>query len=89
MFSDYDRRRIIEHKKAVCREKIDFHKKNVILQSIITFLCVAGGTYAGQRKSIVVPLILAPMAGTSFSKFAKHESKRQYYKKTLEELERT
>ena len=88
MFPDYDRRRVIERKKAVCREKISFHTQNVVLQSMITFLCVAGGTYAGQKRSILVPLVLAPTAATSFSKFAKHESKRQYYKRTLEELER-
>ncbi len=85
---DWKRRRIIEHQKAHCRDKIEFHTKNVILQSIVSFLCVAGGIYAGQKRSIVVPLVLAPCVTASCSTLAKHETKRQRYKEILNELEK-
>ena len=85
MITDYH---IIEHKKAECREKIRFHTQNVILQSIISLMCIVGGTYAGQKKSIWVQLVLAPTAVESVSRLTKHESKRRQYKKTLTELEK-
>ena len=88
MFTECDRRRVVERQKAIYRKKIEFHKKNVILQSMVTILCVTGGIYAGQKRSIAVPLVLAPMASASFSKLAKHESKRRYYQETLNELEK-
>jgi Na+/H+ antiporter NhaD/arsenite permease-like protein len=83
-----EQKRIVERQKQRCREKIDFHKKNVILQSMVSLMCVAGGIYAAQKKSIAVPLVLAPMAGASISKLASHETKRQRYKEILNELER-
>ena len=79
---------IIKHQKARCRRKIEFHAKNVLLQSVISFLCVTGGIYAGQKRSIVVPMVLAPTLTTSCSKLAKHETKRQHYKELLKELEK-
>ncbi len=89
MIYDLDRRRIIEHQKAKCREKISFHTQNVVLQCIVSFLCVVGGTYAGQKKSIAVPLILAPTAAASCSKLTEHEAKRRRYKEILKGLERS
>lgn len=83
-----EQKRIIERQKQRCREKIEFHKKNVILQSMVSLICVTGGIYAGQKKSTAVPLVLAPMAGASMSTLAKHETKRQRYKEILNELER-
>ena len=88
MIMDWDRKRIIERQKAECREKIEFHTKNVILQSMISFLCVAGGMYAGQKKSIAVPLVLAPTAAASCKELTKHESKRRQYKEILKTLEK-
>ena len=85
---DWKRRRIIEQQKERCREEIRFHKKNVILQSVISFLCVAGGICAGQKRSVLVPLVLAPMVATSCSNLAKHEATRRHRQKILEELER-
>ena len=85
MIRDYH---IIERQKAKCREKIDFHTKNVILQSMVCFLCVAGGTYAGQKRNIIVPLVLAPAVAASCKELAKHESSRQRYTKILKSLER-
>ena len=85
MITDYH---IIEHQKARCREKIEFHTRNVLLQSMVSLLCVAGGVYAGTKKSIVVPLVLAPSAAASCSKLAEHETKRQRYKEILDGLER-
>ena len=84
MITDYH---IIEHQKARLRARIDLHKKNVILQSVVSFLCVAGGIYAGQKRSLLVPLVIAPCAATSFSKLAQHESKRRRHKEILDELE--
>ena len=85
MINDYH---IIERQKAKCREKIDFHTRNVILQSMISLMCVAGGVYAGTKKSIVVPLVLAPAVSASCTELAKHESKRQRYQKILNQLEK-
>jgi len=89
MVNDLNAYHIIEHQKAKCREKIDFHTKNVILQSMVSFLCVAGGVYAGQKKSILVPLVLASATAASCSKLAEHETKRRRYKEILNELERS
>ncbi len=83
-----EQKKIVEHQKQRCRTKIDFHKKNIILQSMVSLMCVIGGVYAGQKKSIAVPLVLAPMAAASMSKLASHETKRQRYKEILNELER-
>ena len=88
MINDLNTCRIIEHQKAKCREKIEFHTKNVILQSMVSFLCVCGGFYAGTKRSIVVPLVLAPGAVASCSKLTEHETKRRRYKEILNELER-
>lgn len=85
---DVEKRRIIEHQKAMCRSKIEFHTKNVILQSMVSFLCVTGAFYASQKRNIIVPLVLAPSAACSISKGVTHETKRRYYKKRLNSLER-
>ena len=85
MITDYH---IIEHQKERCRKKIEFHTRNVLLQSMVSLLCVAGGVYAGTKKSIVVPLVLFPCAAASCSKLAEHETKRQRYKEILDGLER-
>ena len=88
MITDLDKRRIIEYQKAKCRERISFHTKNVVLQSIVSLMCLVGGTYAGHKKSIWVPLVIAPAAAESVSKFSEHESKRRRYKEILKGLER-
>ena len=85
---DWNRYRVLEIQKARCRDKIKFHTENVILQSLVSLLCVAGGVYAGQKQSIVVPLVLAPMGAASCSKLAEHETKRKRYKEILDGLER-
>ena len=85
MINDYH---IIERQKAKCREQIEFHTRNVLLQSMVTFMCVAGGFYAGTKKSIVVPLLAYPMASASIFKLTEHESKRQRYTKILKRLEK-
>jgi|GEM_PF-6796374 len=83
-----EQKRIIERQKQRCRERMEFHRKNVILQSMISLMYVTGGIYAAQKKSIAGPLVLAPMAGASISTLTKHETKRQRYKEILNELER-
>ena len=88
MICDLNKRRIIEYQKAKCREKIAFHAKNVVLQSMISFMCFIGGMYAGQKRSVWVPLFIAPTAAASVSKLATHESKRRRYKEILNELEK-
>ncbi len=85
---DWDRHRVLEIQKARCRSKIRLHTENVILQSLVSLLCVVGGIYAGQKNSIVVPLILAPTGAAACSKLAEHETKRRRYKGILKELER-
>ena len=85
---DQNRRRILEIQKARCRNKIKFHTENLILQSIVSFLCVAGGIYAGQKRSVLVPLVLAPTAAASCSKLATHTTKRMRWKDILDGLER-
>ncbi len=86
--SEWNRYRILEIQKARCRNKIKFHTENLILQSIISFLCVAGGIYAGQKRSVWVPLVLAPTAAASCSKLATHTAKRMRWKDILNDLER-
>ena len=88
MIMDLERRRIIERQKAECREKIDFHAKNVILQTMVSFICLVGGAYAGYKKSIWVPLVIAPATAESVSRLSEHESKRRRYTKILKKLER-
>lgn len=85
---DWERYKILEIQKTRCRNKIEFHKQNVILQSMVSLLCLVGGFYAGQKRSILVPLVLAPAAVASCSNLAKHEAKRQRYKEILDGLER-
>lgn len=87
-FLDWNRHKILEIQKARCREKMGFHKRNVITQSIISLMCLSAGVYAGYKRSILVPLVLAPMASASCSTLAKHETKRQRYKEILNGLER-
>lgn len=77
-----------EYKKAQLRERITFHKQNIILQSILSILLVTGGIYAGQKKSILVPLILAPSAATSVSKLEQHTNHYRNNKRQLKNLER-
>ena len=89
MITDLDKRRIIERQKAECREKIAFHTRNVVLQSMISCMCLIGGASAGYKKSIWVPLVIAPAASESVSKFSEHESKRRRYTKILNNLERS
>lgn len=85
---DWDRYRVLEIQKARCRNKIEHHTKNVILQTIISFLCITGGIYAGQKRSIIVPLFLAPCAAESVKRLTAHETKRRRYKEILDGLER-
>jgi len=80
--------RVLEIKKTQLRDKVNFHKKNVILQSVFATILVIGGIYAGQRKSILVPLVFAPSAENSISKLGHHESQRRQYKEQLKNLER-
>ena len=87
--SEREKYRIFEIQKTRCHNKIEFHAKNVILQSIVSFLCIAGGIYAGQKRSILVPLVLAPSAAASLSKLTTHEIKRRRYKDILRSLENT
>ena len=85
MIADYH---ASEYQKACCRERISFHKKNVILQTGVSLLCIIWGLYAAQRSSILVPLVIAPSAAMSLSKLANHETKRRQYKAQLKKLER-
>ena len=85
---DWDRYRVLEIQKARCRNKIEHHTRNVILQSVISLMCLAGGIYAGQKKSIIVPLILVPTAAESVKRLSTHETKRRHYKEILNGLER-
>ena len=89
MMYEYDKRRIIERKKIQYREKLEFHTKNVILQAMVSLCCVTCGVYAGQRKNIIVPLVLAPMVSESVKTLTKHETERQRCKKVLNKLERS
>ena len=74
-----------ERLKAYCQTRLGFHKKNVALQAVISFLCIVGGLYAAEKKSALVPLVLAPSAAVSLSKLDYHNSKRRFYKKYLED----
>jgi len=78
-----------EHQKACCRERVEFHKRGMILQAVVSLLCVAWALDAAPKRSILVPLVLAPSAAASLSKLAYHESKRRQYKAQLKKLERT
>ena len=77
-----------EHQKACCQEKVEFHKRGMILQAVVSLLCVAWAWDAAQQRSALVPLILAPSAAASLSKLAYHETKRRQYKAQLKKLER-
>ncbi len=79
---------ILEHQKAYLEQKIQFHKKNVLLQGALSSLFIFGGIQAGQRKSVLVPLILAPSAVASVSKLGRHITQYQDFKKQLKNLER-
>ena len=85
---NWNRYKILEIQKARCREKMSLHKKNVILQSMISLMCLSAGIYAGCKRSIVVPLVLAPAATASIKELTSHEAKRQRYKNILNNLER-
>ena len=79
---------ILEHQKAYLRQKIQFHKKNVLLQSALSALFIFGGIRAGQRKSVLLPLVFAPSAALAVTKLEHHEKQRRQYKKQLKNLER-
>ena len=63
-----------ENQKAQLHEKINFHKNNMILQCLVSAMLVTGGFYASQRKSVLVPLIVAPSVGVALSKLSKHRN---------------
>ena len=88
MILDLDRRRIIERQKARCHEKVDFHARNVVLQSFVSLFFVSAGLHYAQKNSVIVPLIAAPSAAVSLSKLTTHEIKRRRYTKILNELEK-
>ena len=88
MTMDLKKRRIVEHQKAECREKIGFHTRNVVLQGFVSFFFISAGLFYAEKKSIMVPLVIAPSAACSLSKLATHETKRKYYKKTLHTFEK-
>ena len=88
MVMNLDRRRIIERQKIECREKIDFHTRNVVLQSFVSLFFVSAGIHYAQKRSVIVPLVAAPSAAYSLSKLTTHEIKRRRYKEILEVLER-
>lgn len=79
---------IIEYQKRHCRERIVHHTRNVVLQSMVSLMCLVYGTWEGQKNSVVVPLVVAPSAACSLSKLTEHETKRRYYKKILKNLEK-
>ena len=85
MLADYHTN---EHQKALLHEKIEFHKKNVILQSLISLLLVTGGIYASQRKSAWLPIVIFPSMVASISKLEKHATQRHQCKQLLRYLER-
>ena len=87
MIIELERRRMIERQKARCREKIEFHTQNVILQSFVSLFFISAGLHYAQ-KNVVVPLVAAPSATYSLSKLTAHETRRKYYKKILKGLER-
>ena len=86
---DWKRRRVLEIQKNRCRSKISFHAQNVVLQALVSVLCVTGGMYAAQKRSIIVPLVAAPSAACSLSKLVVHETKRRRFKEILGDLERS
>ena len=88
MMHDLNRRRIIERQKAKCREKINFHAQNVMLQGFVSLFFISAGLHYAQKKNIVVPLVAAPLSAFSLSKLVTHETKRRRYKAILNELER-
>ena len=79
---------ILEHQKAYLRQKIQFHKKNVLLQSALATLFIFSGIQTGQRKSVLLPLVFAPSAALAVTKLKHHEKQRRQYKKQLNNLER-
>ena len=83
MLPDYHKH---EYKRAQLLEKINFHKSNMILQCVVSLMLVTGGLYASQRKSVWVPFIVAPSAGISLSKLAKHNTEYHRYKQQLKSL---
>ena len=83
-----ERMKIIEHQKTKCRRAIEQHTRNVVLQSLVSFVCIAGGMYGAHKKNIVIPLIAAPSSAHSLSSLMISEAKRRRYKDILENLER-
>ncbi|MBO7483945.1 MAG: hypothetical protein J6T55_02345 [Alphaproteobacteria bacterium] len=83
-----ERRKIIEQRKAMCRKEIKKHTSNVILQSLVSFACIAGGMYGIQKKNVIIPLIAAPSSAHSLSSLMISETKRRRNKDILKKLER-
>lgn len=77
-----------EQQKALLRDKIEFHKKNVILQGIISLLLVTSGIYASQRKSAWLPVVIFPSMVASMTKLEKHATQRRQCKQLLKYIER-
>ena len=88
MMMDLDRRRVIERQKTRCREKIKFHAQNVILQGFVSLFFVSAGFLFAEKKSVIVPLVMAPSAACSLSKLTVHETKRRHYKEILNGLDK-
>lgn len=84
MLTDYHNN---ECQKAQLREQINFHKNNMILQSLLALMFLTGGIYAAKRQSILVPIILAPSAGVSLDKLVQHTAQHRRYKQQLKSLE--
>ena len=81
-------RREIEGRKAAYHRQIDFHTKNVILQSVVSFLFIVAAIFYARKQDPLAPFVMVPSATLSLKKLESSETKRRHYKKMLENLER-
>ena len=85
---DIKKHRLAECKKVGYNQQVEFHKKNVILQSVVSFFLILAGFHFAKKQDPVAPFVIAPSITVSMKKLESSERKRRYYKKMLNDLDR-
>ena len=77
----------IRCKKAGCHQQIDFHKKNVIVQTVLSSFFILASIFYAQKKDPMLPFFLIPSATISLKKLIDHKKKLTRFQKELVSLE--
>ena len=80
--------RLTKHKQAEYQQALSYHTKNVALQTVVSFLWIVGALYAKQKDPALIPFVILPSATVSLRKLGNSQTKRQYYKKMLQNLDK-